>query len=338
MSLHESFLLMHSNYPSWGCVVVPDKRYSVRQHRGSGDAAMLNIPELTKQYTIVSYSPTASSMALSAPELVITFYDIALAPPVIENAASPNPWKSRYALNFKKIPYKTNWILLPDISTVRTSFNVPASRTFADGSPYHTLPMLSDPATGKVIGDSFEIAMYLQRQHPSSGGDLFPEQDLSFTYGEGPVLFAPIAESKVEKSIEAYVKFNTSVDAAFTAHVPLMVHGLPFDPATAEQSKAEFSRRAGIPWEDLSVKGEQRGEMLKSYEQALSGLAELYRRDITGPFLLGNRPSYADFIVGGWLRMSQVTLPKEEWEALTSWHDGIFGQLHQALEAYAQMD
>ncbi|EFQ97214.1 hypothetical protein MGYG_00256 [Nannizzia gypsea CBS 118893] len=274
----------------------------------------------------------------SAPESILTFYDIALAPPVIENAASPNPWKSRYALNFKKIPYKTTWVPLPDVSAVRAPLNIPASRTFADGSPYHTLPMLSDPATGQIVGDSFEIAVYLQRQYPSSGGDLFPKQDLSFAYKEGPVLFAPIAESKVDETMQAYVKFNTNVDAAFTAHVPLMVHGLPFDPATADQSKAEFSRRAGIPWEDLSVKGDKKDEMLKSYEQALTGLAEMYRRDTTGPFLLGNRPSYADFIVGGWLRMSRATLPRIEWEALENWHDGIFGQLHQALKAYAQID
>ncbi|KAM5443237.1 hypothetical protein MferCBS31731_001554 [Microsporum ferrugineum] len=272
------------------------------------------------------------------PTSTMIFYDIALAPPVLENASSPNPWKSRYALNFKKTPYKTAWVPFLDISSVRGALNIPASRTFIDGSPYHTLPMLSDPATGRIVGDSFEIAVYLQAQYPSSGGDLFPKQDLKFVYGQNPMLFAPISEAKVDESVQEYVKFNTNVDAVFTAHVPLMVHTIPFDPATEDQVRAEFARRAGRPWEELGVEGEQRDEMLRSYEQALAGLAEMYRRDTTGPFLMGDRPSYADFIVGGWLQMSRVMLPSEEWEALKGWHGGIFGKLHQALDVYAQMD
>lgn len=271
---------------------------------------------------------------------LITFYDIAHTPPVEKSASSPNPWKTRYALNFKKVPYKTTWVPLPDVSTVRSALNIPASRTFADGSPYHTLPIISDPATGRIIGDSFEIAMYLQEQYPTSGaGDLFPEQDLDFFFKRDLKLFVPVAETEKADSgpTVAYVKFNTSVDSAFTTYVRLMVYGLPLDPATAEQSRAEFERRAGIPWALMGVHGEERANMLKGFEEALVGLAQLYKRDPNGPFLMGNRATYADCIVGGWLGMSRVTLPKEEWEVLRGWHDGVFGRLNDALEEFAQM-
>ncbi|RKP14288.1 hypothetical protein BJ684DRAFT_22585 [Piptocephalis cylindrospora] len=278
--------------------------------------------------------PTSPTTAL------MTFYDIALAPPAPETSCSPNPWKTRYALNFKNTPYKTTWVPLHAVSSVRGAFNIPASRKFADGSPYHTLPVLSDPATGRIVGDSFEIATYLQEQYPSSGaGDLFPAQELDFVFEWDLALFAPIAEAEAaEGPIAAYAKFNTNVDAAFSAHVPLMVHGLPFDPATAEENKAEFSRRAGMPWEGLTVSGEEREKLLRSFEETLGGLARLYRRDASGPFLMGSRASYADLIVGGWLRMSRGTLPGEEWEALKGWHNGVFGRLHEALEVFAQMD
>ncbi|CAG8895273.1 unnamed protein product [Penicillium egyptiacum] len=275
--------------------------------------------------------PTTTSM---------TFYDIALAPPPEKNACSPNPWKIRFALNFKNTPYKTTWVPLLDISSVRGALNIPASRTFADGSPYHTLPVLSDPATGRTVGDSFEIATYLQEQYPSSGaGDLFPAQQLEFVFGRDLGLYAPVAEAQVaEELAAAYVKFNTSVDSLFSAHMRLMVDGFPFDPAVVEECKARFSQRIGVPWDTLTVSGEEREELLKAFEETLGGLAKLYTRNASGPFLMGSKASYADFIVGGWLRLSRVMLPGEEWEALKGWHNGVFGRLHEALEVFAQMD
>lgn len=269
----------------------------------------------------------------------ITFYDIALAPPAQKSSCSPNPWKTRYALNFKKVPYKTTWVPLREISSVRGALNIPASRTFADGSPYHTLPVISDPATGRIVGDSFEIAVYLQEQYPSSGdGDLFPAQNLGYEFGQDLDLHAPIAEAQVADRLSAYVKFNTNVDAAFTAHAQLVTERFPFDPATAEEDKAEFSRRIGVPWEALSISEEKRAEVLKSFEETLGGLAKFYKRDESGPFLMGTRATYADIIVGGWLRMQRGMLRGEEWEALKGWHNGVFGILHEALEMYAQMD
>lgn len=272
----------------------------------------------------------------------ITFYDIALAPPAQETACSPNPWKSRYALNFKSTPYRTTWVPFLDIPNVRGSLNIPPSRTFADGSPYPTLPIISDPSTGRVVGDSFEIALYLQRQYPSSGGgDLFPAQDLGFSFERDLGLFAPVAvtpTSELEDHVAAYVKFNTSVDSVFTAHTQLMVQGLPFDPAVADKCKAVFTARTGVKWDAMGISGEKRDDVLKSFEESLEGLARLFARDESGPFLQGKKASYADFIVGGWLRMSCGMLPPEEWEALKGWHGGVFGRLHEALKEFAQME
>ncbi|KAJ5140516.1 hypothetical protein N7448_003924 [Penicillium atrosanguineum] len=235
----------------------------------------------------------------------ITFYDIALAPPAEKTSCSPNPWKTRYALNFKKTPYKTTWVPLGEISSVRAALNIPASRTFADGSPYQTLPVISDPATGRIVGDSFENAVYLQEQYPSSGaGDLVPSTGAGVA--DGP--------------LKAYLKFNTNVDAAFTAYTQLVLEGFPFDPDTAEEDKAMMSGRIGVPWEALRISEEKRAELFKAFEETLGGA------------------SYADFIVGGWLRMYKGMLSAEEFKTLKGWHNGVFGKLHEALEVFAQMD
>lgn len=267
----------------------------------------------------------------------ITFYDIAMRPPVEQNAGAPNPWKSRYALNFKRVPYSTKWVPLADIPQVRRSLGVPACRKFADGSDYCTLPMITDPTTNSSVGDSFEIAVYLQQTYPNSGGDLFPPQMLDFVYATDLATFAPLSQCN-ESSHSEYARFNTNVDAALSAHVRLLVDGLRFDPATAEANKAEFVRRAGVSsWDDLLVHGEEREKLKASLRDTLTGLAKLYKRDSSGPFILGKQPSYADFVVGGWLQMLNKTLPEKEWEEVCSWHDSIFGELHDALQQFAQM-
>lgn len=276
-------------------------------------------------------TPTTSSGA-------IVLYDIAHRPPVAESCFSPNPWKSRFALNFKAVPYSTSWVGMPDISKVRRGLRAPASRKFADGSDYYTLPVIQDTATGATVGDSFDIAVYLQRTYPHSGaGDLFPTQTLDYTFVQTVAFTIPLSE-RADGDFAEYARFNTNVDAAFSTHVQLMVDGLLLDPATAEETKAEFARRAGLSsWDDFSLTGQAREKLTESFRGMLGDLAKPFLENTDGPFLLGQQASYADFIVGAWLRMAQMTLPKPEWEEARCWHGRVFGRLHDALETYAEV-
>ncbi|PGH10710.1 hypothetical protein AJ79_05301 [Helicocarpus griseus UAMH5409] len=268
----------------------------------------------------------------------IHFYDIAMKPPVEKNCCSPNPWKTRMALNFKRVPYKTTWVPLPDVAKVRSSLKVPACRKFADGSDFFTLPIIEDPNTEALVGDSFDIAVYLQKTYPNSGaGDLFPPQTLDYVFSPDNPISIPLSDIP-QSGFPEYAKFNVHIDAAFSAHAQLSSQCFPFDPATAEISKAEFARRAGATsWDAFTLVGEERQKVKDSFRNTLGGLAKLFQKDASGPFILGNRATYADIIVGGWLRMMRATLPGSEWEELGSWHDGLFGRLHDALEVYAEV-
>lgn len=268
----------------------------------------------------------------------LAFYDIGQKPPVEESCCAVNPWKSRLALNFKRLPYKTTWVKLPEISKVRSELNVPACRKFADGTDFYTLPILHDPSTNTFVGDSFDIAVYLQKTYPTSGGgDLFPPQTIDYSYGDGSDLLVPLSERRGGE-FDEYSRFNMNVDAAFTAHTVLMGTGLPLDPETAHITKAEWAKRAGVKsWDDIHITDEARVKTMQSFELTLADIAKLYYKDTSGPFLLGQTVSYADLIVGGWLRMMVKTLRKEEWEQSRQWHGGVFGQLHDALEVYAQV-
>ncbi|KAK0719367.1 hypothetical protein B0H67DRAFT_599168 [Lasiosphaeris hirsuta] len=275
----------------------------------------------------------------------IVFYDIAQAPPVEKTCCSPNPWKTRLALNFKAVPYTTTWVALPDIAQVRTGLHIPACRKFQDGTDFFTLPIIQDPATSALLGDSFDIAIYLQQTYPDAGaGDLFPPHPTALDFAppaQADAIMVPLSACRGGPEFAAYARFNARVDAVFSLHVQLTVQEFPLDPATAEATKAEFVRRAagaGVrSWDDFTLAGEARESTLASFRDALGGLAALLLRDTAGPFLFGARPSYADMIVGAWLRMMCVTLPKGEWRDLRGWHEGAFGRLHDALEVYAEV-
>ncbi|KAI1770139.1 hypothetical protein F4818DRAFT_276431 [Hypoxylon cercidicola] len=259
------------------------------------------------------------------------FYDIAMHPP-----AAVNPWKARLALNFKDVAYKITWVPLPDIGKVRCGLAVPACRKLADGTDFFTLPILVDPNTNSKLGDSFDIAIYLQRTYPASGaGDLFPPQVLDFTFDQDLPPWAPPLSKPKETDYGEYSKFNMHIDRAFSAHVGLMGSGMCLD---SQASKDELVRRAGVKsWDDFEIKGEAREQMKESLRLMLGDLARVFARDTTGPFLLGKQASYADLIVGGWLHMMNGTLPDNEWQEARSWHGGIFGRLYDGLEKYAEV-
>ncbi|KAL2827444.1 hypothetical protein BJY01DRAFT_229111 [Aspergillus pseudoustus] len=279
----------------------------------------------------------------------LTFYDIEMRPPISENACAPNPWKARQALNFKAVPYTTAWTDLPYITKTRTGLGIPAGRKFADGTDFCTLPILIDNKTGEKIGDSLDIAIYLDEKFPQAGkGKLFPEDDkelaellAGYTYKDTDMLVPLSGFSAVasQPRYAPYASFNRHVDAAFTAHTLLMAYNMPFVTATAERTKAEFAKRASMPsFDAFKVEGDVRKAIVASFEDGLADLARLFARDTSGPFILGNTVCYADLIVGAWLRFASVCLPGEEWEALRGWHGGVFGRVFDELGVFREVN
>lgn len=265
----------------------------------------------------------------------LVLYDIAST--VEPRSYAPNPSKARLALSFKQVPFKTTWVDLPDIADVRKRLNCRATRKFDNGLDFYTLPMLQDPASGRVVGDSFDIANYLEDTFPDSGGCLFPPNSTrtGLKY-ESPhrdtAFYAPITTNQGSKN-EDYAKFNVHVDATFSAHVVLVAQYLPFNPTSASTVRALFVERAHLSsWDDVCIQGEPREQVKAAFRVALTSLAQLYMIHETGPYLEGQTATYADLIVGGWLNMLSITMPAEEWKDFRTWHDGVFAQLHDALQ------
>ncbi|KAI0163517.1 hypothetical protein BJ166DRAFT_498153 [Pestalotiopsis sp. NC0098] len=242
----------------------------------------------------------------------IVLYDIASAPP--KTCYAPNPWKARYALNFKGVDYRTSWVEYLDVTRTRKELGVPPCRFHADGSPFYTLPVIQDHSNGgALVGDTFDIAVYLDKQYP-----------------DGPTLIPA-------RSAAVFKAFNKQMDALFTSTVLLWCQGITFHPDQADEAKAQFSARAGgIPYEDITVRGEARTQLLEASKEKLGEVAELFR-DPEQPFLEGAEATYADIIIGGWLTTMSINLPKDDWAEIKTWHDGRWGKLYSGLQKYAEV-
>uniref|UniRef100_A0A383V4R0 Uncharacterized protein n=1 Tax=Tetradesmus obliquus TaxID=3088 RepID=A0A383V4R0_TETOB len=262
---------------------------------------------------------------------LLVFYDI--SSPIQPRSYAPNPSKSRLALSFKQLPFKTTWVDIPDIPEVRKGLDCAAVRKHHDGSEYFTLPMIQDPASGRVIGDSFDIAVYLEDTFPQSGGCLFPPDstrtglDYESPHKDSSFL-VPLSPQQGGKHAD-YARFNWHVDASFTAYVGLVGEFLPFNPQSADRVRQIFLQRG---WSGVSLSAEHRQQLLAGCKAGLQSLAECFMVNSSGPYLEGSSASYADFIVGGWLNMFSETMPAEEWREFRSWYGGAFARLHDALQ------
>ncbi|MCJ1307762.1 hypothetical protein MMC25_001410 [Agyrium rufum] len=255
----------------------------------------------------------------------LTFYDIGSIPGK-HRCFAPNPWKTRFALNFKQIPYKTEWIDLPDIVNIRKSLGPVPNRTLPNGEDFYTLPIIKHDTNNTtesgeqetvIVGDSFDIAVYLDQAFPSSSlsgpGELIPPGTLGLTKA-----------------------LNLQADAVFTPFAQLT--DIPLNPATAEQTKQSWADRFGVSsFDNFEIKAPRRREILEECKLNAGDFAKIFLKREEGPWLDGKRgPMYADFVIGAWLVMLMRTCP--EWEEILGWHDGVWKGLFEALGPWREKD
>ncbi|KAF8192117.1 hypothetical protein BJ912DRAFT_276935 [Pholiota molesta] len=242
--------------------------------------------------------------------MTIILYDlVSLCPDV---AWSSNTWKARLCLNFKGVPYKTEWVEWPDIKSVYEKHGIKAASRNPDGSPQYTLPVIHDPSTGVSISDSFMIAEYLDKTCPTP--QIFPHH----TQG----LQAPFESAYIERS-RPIVPFVIPVISAKLTPISQAVY-IP------EQEKI-FGKTIA----ELLPKGEAAVEGWNKYKDGLAEVARWYA-ETDGPFLLGDTISWADFVVASLIMMCRSLWGEksQQWQDITTWHDGRFGNFIKEVDRY----
>lgn len=193
---------------------------------------------------------------------MITFYDIAAKEGI--STVSPNPWKTRYVLNYKKLPYKTVALEYPDIEPQFKKLDIPPSAVKPHGLPLYTSPSIIDEPTKKSITDSYKIAEYLDEMYPET----------------------PRVTPKGAEALQAafYDQFWQLMQPIFPVILPSVLNIL--NPVSAEYFDRTRTTWLGKPLKDMA-KGEERIEMWKKAENLFDALNGWLSKG-TGPFLWGH--------------------------------------------------
>ncbi|KAK3395786.1 hypothetical protein B0T20DRAFT_45410 [Sordaria brevicollis] len=224
----------------------------------------------------------------------ITFFDI---PDKNGRTWSLNPWKTRFALNYKSLPYHTSWTEYPLIAPTLSPHLPPA--TPPPSTTSYTIPAIRFPDDngGTYLMDSKKIAIELERRYPSPQ---YPSLGL-----DSPVL------EKLEAIMPRLLK------GLYGVFVPGVVKRV-----LGEGSKGYFKETReeafGMGIDELEAK--QGGERV--YEEVIGNDLKEVTRLLKengkgeGPFFEGDKVTYADFVWAGFLLFIRGAAGEEGWGKL----------------------
>ncbi|KAG7443970.1 uncharacterized protein BT62DRAFT_981875 [Guyanagaster necrorhizus] len=239
---------------------------------------------------------------MSAP---ITLYDIPSTAP--GNAWSPNVWKARYVLNYKGLPYQTEWVEYPDIELLYAKTGTKSHLTKRDGvTSHYTLPVLHDASTGAVISDSAEIARYLDKTYPDTPTAI-PLGTDAFHYAFNDAL---------ENKFGALCQFTV-----VTTFSILNPRSQGFFRDTKEKNTLD-----GRTLEEAAPKGVHKEKEWARLRNDFGKIDAWMKED---KYFMGDVISYADFSISGWLLWVRIIYgaDSEEWKDILTWHGGRWGAL-----------
>ncbi|KAL7799386.1 hypothetical protein V8C43DRAFT_274903 [Trichoderma afarasin] len=213
-------------------------------------------------------------MADSEPQIIL--YDLACIKDV---CFSPVVWRIRLLLNYKRIPYKTVFLEMPDIEPTLKGLGLPPHDR-ASGNFNYTVPTIHHLPTNKYIMDSKPISEFLESTYPD------PSVPLT---------------SELGTEIEAKVR-SLVAPTFYRSAMPREVHIL--SPRAQEYFRRTREGRFGKTLEELLAGEEERWQAVDADRRAVGELMRTNKA--LGPFILGARPSYGDFFIAGSLQSVKV--------------------------------
>ena len=215
-------------------------------------------------------------------------------------------------MNYKGIPYRTEWVEFPDIEAVSKKLGIKPTDNKSDGSPLYTLPAIHDPSTGVYIADSIVIAEYLEKTYPNTPS-VFPNETAGLQKA-----FSDI----IEKNLIPVVPFI------------IPATNLKLNPASEEYFRRTREISFGKKLEDVVPTGSTAIEEWGKFEQGLTKIHSYLAEK--GPYILGDTISWGDFVLFGlviWFKLIWGEDSKE-WKDIASWNGGRWEALIHGLKKY----
>ena len=221
----------------------------------------------------------------------------------------------RITLNYKGIPYKTEWLEFQEIEEKCKEMGIPPGGNRPDGSDIYTLPAIWDPQTKVGISESYRIAQYLDKTYPDTPRVLFD-------------------------GIEVYdqvINGSPNVPEVRFLGLFLMPYYLALqNPVGQEYYKHKIEERLGKKWEDIIPTGEAKAEAWKSAKKGF-GTVDAFLRENARPSAEDGQLSYLDISIGGRLYAFKLVWGEENelWRDMLTWNDGRWGKYVEKVEKFA---
>ncbi|KAF5335315.1 hypothetical protein D9611_011770 [Ephemerocybe angulata] len=233
----------------------------------------------------------------------------------------------RYCLNYRSIPYRTEWVELSDIEKLCTTRGIPPSKINSEGKKSYTLPAIHNSDDGTYVSDSATIMRYLD--------GIYPQRPLAFPKGTVvlqtaflsafvPKVLAPlwpviVPAVAMNLNPRSKVYFENTREITFGRSIK----ALEEDVAGRDASWARF--KAGLG--DID-------RWISSSEDA-SPHAEVHDH----VFVMGSEPVFADFVIAATLAYMRNVWGEEsvEWKEVQGWHGGRWARFAGSLRKYERV-
>ncbi|KAG8878601.1 hypothetical protein FRB98_006038, partial [Tulasnella sp. 332] len=235
-------------------------------------------------------------------------------------------------LNYKCIPYRTEWVSFPDIEATFKSLGIKESGTNPTGQKHYTCPAIIDYTVMPEVKvtDSNVLATYLDDKYASGeqyGPRLFPEGtvDAQFAFlARFRKIHRPLADLLVG-CIPALLEDPRG--ATYYTETRLVKYGRPlsdfFSAGSAERAAAWDALRKGL--DDLAI----------AYDENEEG---------RGEFAFGKAVTYADIVIAAaflWARYNPVDRDgpgvKCVWDEIKMWNGGRWERFMGKFESHLQV-
>lgn len=174
-----------------------------------------------------------------------------------------------------------------------------------EGGVSKTVPVIRDGGT--VVADSFDIALYLED-----------------TYPDRPTLFGGEGGKAMARFIERWTQFN--VNAWLVTAAVADIHGC-LAPEDQTYFRTTREKRFGKRLEDVPLGRDERRQIFHANLEPLRSMLSAQ------PFIGGENPLFADYIVAGafqWVRVTSTFEPLAKDDPVKAWfercldlHDGL---------------
>ncbi|KAK7542558.1 uncharacterized protein J3D65DRAFT_220487 [Phyllosticta citribraziliensis] len=221
---------------------------------------------------------------------------------------SLNPWKTRMALNYKNIDYKTEWLEYPDVAPTLSAAGVPPNDPSSNPVPY-SIPTVRLP-DGTYIMDSQKIIVELEKLQPEPSlhidSDVLPRvQELM------PQIMGALVGVFMPRTPRVLL---ADVSATYFEDTRKVRFGMPL-------SQLEKEKGGAPAWE--------------AAKEPLQKMAALLNQQ-SGPFFLGNEVSYADFVLVSFLEYAKRT-GQDAYDNIVA-VDKSFDEIYKASAKWLERD